>query len=64
MNLEKGARIDPFSAALNDLILEEGERRVKVCLKRVRRFGKKKLGDGKGGRVSGAKGHNSGGVTD
>ena len=51
MNLEKGARVDPCWGALNDLILEEGERRVKVCQKWVRRFGKK-MGAGKGGRVS------------
>ena len=65
MNLEKGTRVDPCWGALNDLILEEGERRVKAHQKWVRRFGKKKLGDGKGGRVScRAKGHDSGGVTD
>ena len=52
MNLEKGVRVDPCWGALNDLILEEGERRVKARQKWVRRFGKKKVGDGKGGRVS------------
>ena len=52
MNLEKGAWVDPCWGALNDLILEEGERRVKARQKWVRRFGKKKVGDGKGGRVS------------
>ena len=64
MNLEKGARVDPCWGALNDLILEEGERRVKACQKWVRRFGKAKSGDGKGEGVLGAKGHDSGGVTD
>ena len=52
MNLEKGAQVDPCRGALNDLILGEGERRVKARQKWVRRFGKKKVGDGKGGRVS------------
>ena len=57
MNLEKGARVDPCWGALNnDLMIleEEGERRVKARQKWVRRlFGKKKkVGDGKGGRVS------------
>ena len=63
MNLERGARVDPCWGALNDLILEEGERRVKARQKWVRRFGKK-MGAGKGGRISWSKGHDSGGVTD
>ena len=64
MNLEKGGRVDPFWGVLNGLILEEGERRVKARQKWVRRFGKKKLGDGKGGRVSWSQGRDSGEVTD
>jgi len=52
MNLEKGARVDPCWGALNDLILEEGERRGKARQKLVRRLGEKMLGDGKGGWVS------------
>jgi hypothetical protein len=31
MNLEGGTRVDPCWKALNDLILEEGERRIKAC---------------------------------
>ena len=52
MNLEKEARVDACLGALNDLILEEGGRRVKARQKMVRRFGKQKLDNGKGWRVS------------
>ena len=34
MNLEKGDRVDPCWGALNDLILEEGKRRVKARQKK------------------------------
>ena len=33
MNLEAGTQVDPCWAALNDLALEEGEKRVKACHK-------------------------------
>ena len=48
MNLETSTQVDPCWAALNDLILEEGEKRVKACHKWRERFGKERNGNGGG----------------
>ena len=46
MNLEAGTQVGPCWAALNDLMLGEGEERVKACHKWRERFGKECEGNG------------------
>ena len=54
MNLEAGTQVDPCWAALNDLVLEEGEKRAKACHKWRERFGKER--EGSGGGAGGSRG--------